>query len=152
LYDPPDQIITREGEPVRIQAKTFLSASTLAGLLLTGCVSTSTAPPSLGPEVCTPDPELVGTWKSSRSSQLGPASMTFRFHCDCTYLAKTRLFLIRGIHENGAYWVEDGQISMSRATGEVTTWAFELDGDRLLLEEHENETHAYERKARGDCP
>ena len=72
--------------------------------------------------------------------------MTFCFDCDCTYVARVRL-LFRTVRERGAYRVEDDRLPLPRASGEVTSWPFELDGDELMIEEHESETHAYERKA-----
>jgi hypothetical protein len=122
----------------------------VAGLLLAGCVSTSSAPPLAVAPSCASGAGLAGVWKSARSSQLGPASMNFRFNCDCTYEATTRL-VFKVIREKGEYWVTDDRLSLTRSSGEVTTWPFALDGGRLVLEESANESHRYERKARRDC-
>lgn len=133
-----------------MQLLRLLLLSSAACVLLAGCVSTSAAPTRLSPSTCIIDAGLPGTWRSTRLSQFGPASMTFQFNCDCTYVAKTRL-LFKIIREKGAYWVLDGQLSLSRASGEASTWSFRFDGDQLLLEEHEDEVHAYARKAVRSC-
>jgi hypothetical protein len=77
--------------------------------------------------------------------------MTFHLNCDCTYVAKARLFLFMSIREKGAYWVEDGRISLTRASGEVTSWPFRLDAGQLLLEEHHDEVHTYTRRSARIC-
>ena len=83
-------------------------------------------------------------------SQLGAASMTFAFNCDCTYESRAR-FLLMSVREKGSYWVEDGKLFTSRASGEITTWPFRFDGEKLVLEESEAEMHAYQRKAARQC-
>ena len=128
----------------------LLPMGVVFALLLGSCVSTAQAPASLDPGGCSLEPGLAGVWQSARSSQLGPAAMTFRFDCDCTYVARVRL-LFRTVRERGAYWVEDDRLLLSRASGEVTSWPFELDGDELSIREHEDETHVYERKATYRC-
>ncbi|MDX1631737.1 MAG: hypothetical protein R3234_07740, partial [Thermoanaerobaculia bacterium] len=93
---------------------------------------------------------LPGTWKSRRWSQLGPASMTFAFHCYCTYESTVSSLFVRS-RESGAFWTREDRLSFSRASGRVTTWPFGFEDDRLLLREHENETRVYEREGRADC-
>jgi hypothetical protein len=118
-----------------------------AAVLVSGCVSTATAPAHLGPLFCRADPELVGTWRSYRMSQLGPGWMTFAFDCDCTYVATVRTVFI--IHrEKGRYWSQPGRLSFSRANGAVTTWPFTIEDGRLLLEESAGEVHAYRGTAK----
>jgi len=55
--------------------------------------------------------------------------MTFRFDCDCGYVARAGL-LFANIRERGNYWVEDGQLLLTSASGEVTRWPFRFEGDR----------------------
>ena len=76
--------------------------------------------------------------------------MRFSFECDCTYEARTRVFLM-SIRESGVYSVDDGQLSLSRASGKVTTWPFQLEGDQLVLEESSGESHPYRRVEHRRC-
>ena len=120
------------------------------GAVLSGCVSTSVAPPDLGPGTCVLDNRFPGTWKSTRSSQVGPASVSFTFGCDCSYESRSRVLLM-SLREQGSYWADDGQLSFSRASGQVTTWSFRFEGDRLILQEGGNEAHSYERTKPRQC-
>lgn len=118
-----------------------------AAVLASGCISTATAPAHLGPLFCRADPELVGTWRSPRMTQLGPGAMTFTLGCDCTYVATARaLFVVH--REKGRYWSERGRLSLSRANGSITTWPFTIEDGRLLLEESAGEVHRYEGTAK----
>lgn len=126
-------------------------AALAAVFLLLGCTSQGVAPAHLGPSSCTVDERFPGTWKSSRRSQLGPATMTFRFRCDCSYTAIARLFILMRIREQGVYWVEDGRLKLSRASGEVTEMPFSFHDEAIVLVEHENEKHTYTRTSSRDC-
>lgn len=128
----------------------FLRA--LPVLILLGCVSSSVAPPSLSPGACVSDARFPGTWNSTRSSQFGPSSMRFSFDCDCTYESRVRFLFLMSIRERGSYSVKDGQLSFSRASGQITTWPFRFDGDRLILEESTQELHSYKRTKQRKCP
>ena len=131
----------------------LLSLTTLLAsiaLLLSGCVSASLAPPGLAPASCELDGRLPGKWKSSRGSQVGPASMTFILNCDCTYESRVRL-LFMSVREEGSYWVRDGVMLFSRASGEITEWPFDFDDGQLILQESPNEFQAYERRAEREC-
>lgn len=131
----------------RMLRRLTVAVALAAAALVSGCISTGTAPAHLGPGFCRADPELVGTWRSFRMSQLGPAWMTFALDCDCTYVATVRtLFMV--YREKGKYWTEPGGLSSSRANGTVTTWPFTIEDGRLLLEEYEGEVHSYERRAK----
>lgn len=124
-----------------------LALTLAAAVLVSGCVSTATAPAHLGPLFCRADPELVGTWRSSRMTQLGPGAMTFTLDCDCTYVATARaLFVVH--REKGRYWSERGRLSLSRANGSITTWPFAIEDGRLLLEESAGEVHSYRGTAK----
>ena len=82
---------------------------------------------------------------------MGPATMRFSFGCDCDYESRVRLFMMLSIREKGSYWVGDGQLSFSRASGEITTWPFRFEGDRLVLEESSDGLHVYRRTRRTQC-
>lgn len=136
----------------RRQLTLLLLVGSTVALLFCGCVSSSASPPNLLPTACALDPRLPGTWKSTRSSPLGPASMRFSFECDCTYESRARIFLM-SIRESGSYAVEGGQISFSRASGEVTTWPFRFSGEQILiLLESPVESHSYRRVKPRKCP
>lgn len=119
-------------------------------VLVSACASTSVAPPSLAPAHCSIDHRLPGKWKSTRSSQMGPASMTFEFNCDCTYLSRGRV-LAFFIREKGAFWVEDEALHLTRASGDTTVWPLSFEGDVLMLTEYQGEVHDYHRKASRTC-
>jgi hypothetical protein len=122
-----------------------------AALISCGCVSTLVAPPNLGAGACVPDPRFPGVWKSVRASQLGPGSVRFSFDCDCTYQSRVRVFLM-SLRESGTYAVSEGRLSFSRASGETTTWPFRFESDRLLiLDEGDDEPHAYRRASQRTC-
>ena len=133
--------------PAILRRGLLLLALAVATVLVSGCYSSGTAPPHLGPRSCRADPELVGTWRSYRLSQVGPAWMTFALDCDCTYVSRVRtLFMTH--REKGRYWNEPGRLSFSRANGTVTTWPFRIENGRLLLEELEGEVHSYRGEAK----
>ena len=138
--------------PPRLRQDLIPLLFSLFALVPLGCVSMSTAPPNLIPDECAFDSRLPGTWKSDRRSQLGPATMQFSFGCDCSYESRSRVFLFMSIRESGAYSAKNGQLSLSRAVGTVTTWPFRFDGDRLILEEFSNEAHDYRRTKQRPCP
>ena len=121
-----------------------------AAALLAGCVSAGTAPDHLGPRFCRADEDLVGTWKSDRPSQLGPASMTFELRCDCTYRMRGGPFWM-SVRERGRFWTAQGHLHLSRASGEITRWPFRLESGELVLEEHEGEVFSYRKTADADC-
>jgi hypothetical protein len=133
--------------PTIIRRGVLLLAMVAASTLASGCYSSGTAPPHLGPRSCRADPELVGTWRSFRMSQVGPAWMTYTLDCDCTYVAKVRILFMTH-SEKGRYWSEPGNLSLSRANGSVTTWPFTIEDGRLLLEEFEGEVHSYKGEAK----
>lgn len=115
-----------------------------------GCVSTSHAPPSLTLERCQPDVDLAGVWISARLGQVGPASMRFRFACDCTYTARIRVALM-WIRESGSFWTDEGALHLTRANGTTTIWPYRFEGDTLVLREHETEEHVYVRRHASTC-
>lgn len=121
----------------------------VAGLAAAGCLS-MTSPPATPPASCALHEGLAGTWKSSRSSQLGPSSMRFTFECDCTYHATAKTLFAR-IRESGQYRVEGGELVLTRAQGEPTRWPFELQDGGLVLQEHQDERHTYRKASSIDC-
>ena len=78
--------------------------------------------------------------------------MRFSFGCDCTYESRARVFPIMSVREKGSYWVGDGRLSFSRASGQITTWPFRFDGEGLVLEESSGDFHVYRRTRRMRCP
>jgi len=145
----------RDGARIRRAWASLVPALALGlalGLAITGCVTNlGEAPRSLVPFYCELDPRLAGTWKSTRVSLFGPASMRFTFGCDCKYRVQVGV-LTRRIRESGSFWVRDGTLHLTRANGEVTEWPFRFEGDRLLLEEHPGEDHAYRLTSPLRCP
>ena len=77
--------------------------------------------------------------------------MWFSFECDCTYKSRARVFLM-SIRESGSYSVNAGQLSFSRASGNVTIWPFTFEGDQLVLKESSGESHRYRRVKDRKCP
>ncbi len=76
--------------------------------------------------------------------------MTFILNCDCSYASRNRLPFM-SIREKGAYWIEDGVILFSRATGEITEWPYTFEDGDLILEESPTERHTYDRKSAYEC-
>ena len=56
------------------------------------------------------------------------------------------------IRESGWYSVSAGRLSFSRASGNSTIWPFKFDGDQLVLEESNGESHRYRRLNDRECP
>lgn len=123
---------------------------TLVILVLTGCASSSLPVERLQSARCSVDEQLTGTWKSYRTSQVGPTWMRFTFGCNCTYSSRVQLLWMR-ISEMGVYRVEDGAIVAERPDGETTRLPFTLEDERLLVEEAPGEEHAYRRVRDLDC-
>jgi len=123
---------------------------TLAVLLLAGCASSSLPVERIEAARCSVDGRLTGTWKSYRTSQVGPTWMRFTFGCDCTYSSRVQLLWMR-ISERGTYHFEDGAIVTERPEGETTRLPFTLEDERLLLEEAPGEEHAYRQVRHLDC-
>lgn len=128
-----------------------LHLGALLALLVLGCVSSSVAPQRITPRPCVIEPKLIGTWKSSRFSQLGPASMKFSFGCDCTYESRVRVLLLMSIRERGSYAAKDGELIFSRASGDITTWPYRFEEDRLILDESPDESRSYQRTKQQKC-
>lgn len=122
-----------------------------AALVFGGCLRTSAAPQNVGPTECNIDQRLPGIWTSARRSQLGSARMLFEFDCDCRYRSGVRLFLFMRVREEGRYWTSDGELSFSRATGEITSWPYRFQGGNLVLEEYPGEEEVYRRRAAKSC-
>lgn len=92
---------------------------------------------------CQPRPDLVGTWVSTRSSQVGSATLTLRLDCHCRYTMTVAIPVSR-VTEEGEYRADDRTIIMSRASKE-TSWAYELTGGALRMTESADEVHTYSR-------
>lgn len=128
----------------------LLMAAIFAGLLITGCFSAGGPPEVPAAGTCAPDDALTGEWTDRRMSQLGPGWVRLALRCDCTYTMRIQLLWSR-IREEGVYRVEDGELVLQRESGE-TRWSFELDGDRLSLEEAAGEVHPYRLASDLRCP
>ena len=82
-------------------------------------------------------------------TQLGPASLRLSFDCRCGYRARTALLF--GVHRDaGGYTATAGTLTLSRASGALTTWRYDVDGERLTLVEN-GETHAWRRVRHEAC-
>jgi hypothetical protein len=121
----------------------------LAAVAAAACASI-VAPAVATPERCVVDAALVGTWKDSRTTQLGPAWMEFTFDCDCGFRSRVQMLWMR-ITEEGRYRTAGEQIHFERKGG-PTAWPYQIDGDVLTLTEHPTETHTYRRGGRDRCP
>jgi hypothetical protein len=114
-------------------------------LALTGCMSLGPSRFTSDRGACATRPDLVGEWRSSRSSQVGSSSMTLTLRDDCRYTMHVGLTFGR-IKEEGEYRIEGDRIVLSRTNGSTTSWPFVLDGETLRLTEAEGETHEYSRR------
>jgi hypothetical protein len=128
----------------------LLPATILVGLLTTGCISIGGPPEVPSGATCSPDEALIGVWTDHRVSQLGPGRVRLTLRCDCTYTMRIQLLWSR-IREEGLYRVEGEELVFQRESGE-TRWPFELDGDRLSLEEGAGEVHPYRLASDLHCP
>jgi hypothetical protein len=130
----------------------LLLASILAGLVtaVTACISVGGPPEVSAAGMCSPDDAVTGEWTDRRMSQLGPAWVRLTLRCDCTYTMRIQLLWSR-IREEGLYRVEGEELVFQRESGE-TRWPFELDGDRLSVEEAPGEAHELHRAEDLRCP
>jgi hypothetical protein len=118
---------------------------------LTSCISARGGDPRLlsAPE-CKLGRDVAGTWRSFRSSQMGPAWMTVTLGCDCTYRTAVQLLWLRVVEEGVANYHGD-EIVFTRKSGSETRWPYRLQGGRLLLTESPTEEHGYRRVRHADC-
>lgn len=123
--------------------RALLAVTIFAGLLSTGCISIGGPAESPAAGTCSPDEPLTGVWTDRRMGQLGPAWVRLTLRCDCTYAMRIQLLWSR-IREEGLYGVEGEELVFRRESGE-TRWPFELDGDRLSVEEAPGEAHELHR-------
>ena len=126
----------------------MLAVAVLVGVAA-GCSTTSSAPPASSNASCIAG-TVAGTWKDFRMTQLGPAWLTLRLGCDCTYDSTSQLLWMR-VNERGRYLVTGSEIAFERASGEATTWPFRLEGESLLLTEAPGEDRTYRRSQRASC-
>lgn len=120
----------------------FVCFVAVASLLALRCASSTVARPAAF--VCPPSPELLGTWKSYRTSSLGPAWMSVTFHCDCTARVVSQLLFMRHT-EVALYRVEEGTVVFTRERSE-TRWPFSLESDgAVVFSEAASEPHRYTR-------
>lgn len=98
---------------------------------------------------CVIPPELIGRWKASAASQLGPATTTMTLGCQCHYTMRISLLYAR-FHEEGEYRVEDGHLVLSRETTE-TKWPFTFEGGKLLVTEGHDDIREYQQVEKLVC-
>jgi hypothetical protein len=136
-----------------IQRRSAAPALALA-ILATGtlsCVSYMRVLPERRPASCAVDPALFGVWSSRRASQLGPARMTLRFNCDCSYRAWATALMALRLREDGYYRVDGDRVVMMRANGGETRWRYRLVDAGLEVEEAPGELYLYQRRSPIDC-
>lgn len=112
------------------------------------CVSSSGTAVAL--DGCEHDPRLLGSWRSYRVSQLGPAWMSLSFDCRCVYRMSGQLMWMR-IREEGNYRLAEGALVFTRASGTETPLPYRFEGESLVVEEHPGEFHRYKRTSRREC-
>lgn len=98
---------------------------------------------------CVIPPELVGRWKASTLSQLGPATTTMTLGCQCRYTMRVSLLYAR-FHEEGEYRVEDGLLVLSREAAE-TKWPFTFEDGKLLVTEGRDDVREYQQVEKLVC-
>lgn len=120
----------------------------VAALVAAGCRSVRLSdPPSSS---CTTNPDIVGTWRSYRLSQVGPSWMTMALRCDCTSRVAVQLLFAR-YTEEGYYRIEDGTLVFTRPSSD-TKWPFAFVNDRLVITEAPAEQFSYVRVSSEQCP
>lgn len=127
----------------------LLLASVVAGVPTMSCLSVGGPPEALDAGPCSPDEALAGVWTDRRMSQLGSAWVRLTLRCDCTFTMRTQLLWSR-IREEGVYRVEGQELVFRRGSGE-TRWPFELEADRLSVEEAPGEAHELRRAEELRC-
>lgn len=120
----------------------------LLSIFVLGCVSFSVM--SSPASSCARVTQLEGTWKSYRTSSLGPAWMTLTFKCDCTARVVAQTLFMR-YTEHVPYRVEDGVIIFTREVSEAR-WPYSFASQALVVSEAANEQHRYTRSADAPCP
>lgn len=123
-------------------------ASLTIALVFTACVSSSGK--AVEDEGCDEDPRLLGSWKSYRTSQVGPSWMRMTFDCGCVYRTTVQLMWMR-IREEGNYRLADGALVFTRPSGNETRWPYRFEEDTLVVEEHPGEVESYRRTGRRTC-
>ncbi len=129
---------------MRSRAATLFLSVLIAG----GCASVHRT--GQAPSTCTTIPSIIGTWRSYRLSQVGPAWMTMTLGCDCTSRVTAQLLFTR-YSEEGYYRIEDRTIVFIRKNS-TTQWPFAFVDGRLTVTEAATEQHSYEQVASKQCP
>ena len=120
------------------------NAILLVGLVAAfGIRCASSALTGVSSAACSPAPEVVGSWKSYRTSTLGPAWMSITFNCDCTARVVSQLLFMR-YTEEVRYRIENGDVVFTREHSE-TRWPFSLEPGALVVREAADESHRYTR-------
>ena len=71
------------------------SLSLLTYVFAAGCAIDATPPLAPLSRPCSASAQVVGVWRSSGSSQLGPVGTTMTFDCDCVLSTSSRLVWAR---------------------------------------------------------
>ena len=116
---------------------------------LGACASSSLPSPRFSPEACVVDPRIVGTWKSGRFSQLGPAWMSFTFTCDCRFDSHVQLLWGR-ITDRGQFRTTGDRIVFERPSVTMS-WPYRIEQGALWLTEAPDETHRYNQERVVSC-
>lgn len=124
------------------------AATLLLVLIAGGCASVRRT--GQAPSSCTTRPEVIGTWRSYRLSQVGPAWMTMTLGCDCTSRITAQLLFTR-YSEESYYRIEDETIVFIRQKS-TTEWPFVLSDGRLAVTEGATERQTYEQVSSKRCP
>ena len=123
----------------------------LIAVAFTACVSSRTQSRfQTDRGACSVGAEMLGQWTSSRSSQMGSATMNLTLNCDCRYTMRAAVAIAR-ITEDGEFRVEGDRLVMSRSNGSETTWPYRMENGKLHLTEYENETHEYQMVKKVAC-
>lgn len=119
----------------------------MIAIVLTSCASSSGR---ALPQECDHDPRLLGSWRSYRTSQLGPAWVRLRFECGCVYRTTIQLMWMR-IKEEGNYRSVDGVVLFDRSSGNESRWPYRFEDEKLVFEESPGELRDYARTGRRTC-
>ena len=127
--------------------KNTIVPALILSLLSLNCASSAVPPAATA--TCAPSPELLGRWKSYRTSSLGPAWMSLTLDCDCTARVVSQLLFFR-YSEVVPYRIEDDELVFTREHSE-TRWPFSFNAKTLIVQEAPSESHRYRRIEERSC-
>jgi uncharacterized protein (TIGR03066 family) len=91
-----------------------------------------------------PEEALVGTWKGDVESQLGPATLTYRFRDDGRVAMRMDFPSGRPMERTGTYKVE-GTTLIIKVSKDDGQHSFSIDGDELTITNAHGETFKLRR-------